>query len=90
MRRNSSTGRNELKATQERVLSALRADLATPLTRARYQGIAGVSRSQAAYDLAELVEAGILERSEPARDALWARRLPPGRSQALDERAPIR
>ena len=62
MRRNGSTGRNELKATQERVLSALRADPATPLTRARYQGIAGVSRSQAAYDLAELVEAGILER----------------------------
>ena len=62
MRRNGSTGRNELKATQERVLSALRADRATPLTRARYQGIAGVSRSQAAYDLAELVEAGILER----------------------------
>jgi len=62
LRRNGSTGRNELKATQERVLSALRADPATPLTRARYQGIAGVSRSQAAYDLAELVEAGILER----------------------------
>ena len=62
MRRNGSTGRNELKGTQERVLSALRADRATPLTRARYQGIAGVSRSQAAYDLAELVEAGILER----------------------------
>jgi hypothetical protein len=62
VRRNGSTGRIELKATQERVLSALRADRATPLTRARYQGIAGVSRSQAAYDLAELVEGGILER----------------------------
>jgi hypothetical protein len=62
VRRNGSTGRKELKRTQELVLSALRADRATPLTRARYQGIAGVSRSQAAYDLAELVEAGILER----------------------------
>jgi hypothetical protein len=51
-----------LKRTQELVLDALRADTATPLTRARYQEIAGVSRSQAAYDLAELVEAGIVER----------------------------
>jgi hypothetical protein len=51
-----------LKRTQELVLDALRADTATPLTRARYQEIAGVSRSQAAYDLAELVEAGLLER----------------------------
>ncbi len=62
MRRNGSTARNELKRTQELVLDALRADTATPLTRARYQEIAGVSRSQAAYDLAELVEAGIVER----------------------------
>ena len=62
MRRNGSTGRIELKRTQELVLSALRADRATPLTRAGYQEIAGVSRSQAAYDLAELVEARILER----------------------------
>ena len=62
MRQNGSTARNELKRTQELVLDVLRADTATPLTRARYQEIAGVSRSQAAYDLAELVEAGILER----------------------------
>jgi DNA-binding Lrp family transcriptional regulator len=62
VRQNGSTARSELKATQERVLTAVRADGATPLTRARYQEIAGVSRSQAAYDLAELVEAGILER----------------------------
>jgi hypothetical protein len=32
------------------------------LTRARYEELSGVSRSQAAYDLAELVEHGILER----------------------------
>jgi DNA-binding Lrp family transcriptional regulator len=62
VRRNGSSARNDLKATQERVLSALRADSSTPLTRADYQEIAGVSRSQAAYDLAELVEAGILDR----------------------------
>ena len=62
VRQNGSTARNELKRTQELVLDVLRADTATPLTRARYQEIAGVSRSQAAYDLAELVEAGIVER----------------------------
>jgi DNA-binding Lrp family transcriptional regulator len=62
VRQNGSNARNELKRTQELVLDVLRADTATPLTRARYQEIAGVSRSQAAYDLAELVEAGILER----------------------------
>jgi hypothetical protein len=62
VRQNGSTARNELKRTQELVLDVLRADTATPLTRARYQEIAGVSRSQAAYDLAELVQAGILER----------------------------
>jgi DNA-binding Lrp family transcriptional regulator len=62
VRRSGSATRTTLKVTQERVLDALRMDGATPLTRARYQEIAGVSRSQAAYDLAELVEAGILER----------------------------
>jgi hypothetical protein len=47
---------------QERVLDVLRTDGSTHLTRARYQEITGVSRSQAAYDLAELVEAGIIVR----------------------------
>jgi hypothetical protein len=62
LRHNGSKSREALKATQELVLSTLRADSANPLTRARYQEIAGVSRSQAAYDLAELVEAGFVER----------------------------
>lgn len=57
-----STGRIELKPMQERVLSVLREDGSELLTRARYEEITGVSRSQAAYDLAELVEAGILVR----------------------------
>jgi hypothetical protein len=57
-----STGRFELKPMQERALDVLRTDGSKHLTRARYQEITGVSRSQAAYDLAELVEAGILTR----------------------------
>jgi hypothetical protein len=57
-----STGRFELKPMQELVLGVLREDGAELLTRARYQEITGVSRSQAAYDLAELVEDGILVR----------------------------
>jgi DNA-binding transcriptional ArsR family regulator len=52
----------QLKATQQRAVAALTADPASDLTRGQYELLAGVSRSQAAYDLAELVEAGILER----------------------------
>jgi hypothetical protein len=75
---------SRLKPTQERVLAALAAAGADELTRAQYEQLAGVSRSQAAYDLAELVEARILERlgngratryrvrpSEPATQRRW-------------------
>lgn len=55
-------GRVELKPAQERVLALLAEDGSGRLTRGRYEEITGVSRSQAAYDLAELVDAGILER----------------------------
>jgi hypothetical protein len=58
----ASKSRIELKPTQERVLAVLAEDGSGRLTRGRYEDIAGVSRSQAAYDLAELVGAGILER----------------------------
>jgi hypothetical protein len=58
----ASKGRVELKPTQERVLATLAKGGSGRLTRGRYEEIAGVSRSQAAYDLAELVNAGILER----------------------------
>ncbi len=57
-----STGRFELKPAQQRVLGVLKSECTSRLTRTRYEELAGVSRSQAAYDLAELVEAGILER----------------------------
>jgi hypothetical protein len=62
MPQRGSKGRIELKPTQERVLAALAENGSVGLTRGRYEDLAGVSRSQAAYDLAELVNAGILER----------------------------
>src|SRR5206468_9981476 len=57
-----AAGPNQLKPAQQRAVAALKADPASGLTRAQYEKLAGVSRSQAAYDLAELVEAGTLER----------------------------
>lgn len=54
--------RIQLKPAQQKVLAALRETGSTELTRGRYQALTGVSRSQAAYDIADLVAAGILER----------------------------
>jgi len=58
----AAIGASQLKPTQQRAVAALTADPASDLTRGQYEELAGVSRSQAAYDLAELVEVGILER----------------------------
>jgi DNA-binding transcriptional ArsR family regulator len=58
----AAIGPIQFKPTQQRAVAALTADPASELTRGQYEELAGVSRSQAAYDLAELVEAGILER----------------------------
>lgn len=58
----AATGRIHLKPAQQRVLEVLASRGSAELTRGEYQEISGVSRSQAAYDLAELVEAGVLER----------------------------
>jgi DNA-binding transcriptional ArsR family regulator len=59
----AAIGRTQLKRTQQRALAALTAAGGSKeLTRGEYEQLAGVSRSQAAYDLAELVEAGILRR----------------------------
>jgi Transcriptional regulator DIP2311-like, C-terminal domain len=57
-----STDHFELKPAQQRVLGVLKSEGTSRLTRARYEELSGVSRSQAAYDLAELVENGMLER----------------------------
>jgi DNA-binding MarR family transcriptional regulator len=56
------TDQFELKPAQQRVLGVLKSEGTSRLTRARYEELSGVSRSQAAYDLAELVEYGLLER----------------------------
>jgi hypothetical protein len=85
----ASQGRIELKPTQERVLAALAEDGFGRLTRGRYEDIAGVSRSQAAYDLAELVDAGILERVGGGRATTYrlVRRVrPPGQRHWTNER----
>jgi Domain of unknown function (DUF4115) len=50
----------QLKPSQRLALESLARADAGDLTRARYEELTGVSRSQAAYDLAELVEAGLL------------------------------
>ena len=50
----------QLKPSQRLALESLARAGATDLTRARYEEFSGASRSQAAYDLAELVEAGLL------------------------------
>ncbi len=55
-------GRLALKPAQEAALAALERGTLSELTRAAYEEITGVSRSQAAYDLADLVTLGLLER----------------------------
>ena len=89
MPQRGSKGRIELKPTQERVLAVLAEDGSGRLTRGRYEDIAGVSRSQAAYDLAELVNAGILERVGGGRATTYrlVRRVRPhGRRHWTNER----
>jgi DNA-binding transcriptional ArsR family regulator len=86
--RRGSTGRIQLKPTQERALAAINEEGSAQLTRGRYEELAGVSRSQAAYDLAELVEAGILERIGGGRSTRYrlARRDRPGQRHWTNER----
>src|SRR4026209_2724791 len=51
-------GRNDLKPAQHAALAALSDGSAEQLTRGQYEQLTGASRSQAAYDLADLVEPG--------------------------------
>jgi uncharacterized protein DUF4115/putative transcriptional regulator len=78
----------QLKPAQQLALGALAAVDASDLTRARYQELTGVSRSQAAYDLAELVEGGLLVRIGAGRSTRY--RLAPasdsGRRRWTDDR----
>jgi hypothetical protein len=78
----------QLKSSQRLALDSLARADAADLTRARYQELTGVSRSQAAYDLAELVEADLLVRVGGGRATRY--RLPhagdSGRRRWTDER----
>src|SRR5437868_1024460 len=78
----------QLKPSQRLALDSLARADAPDLTRARYEDLTGVSRSQAAYDLAELVEAGLLVRVGGGRATRY--RLPhaveSGRRRWTDER----
>ena len=65
------SARQELKPAQRRALALMRDGGESELTRSGYQELAGVSRSQAAYDLAELVEAGVLERVGAGRSTRY-------------------
>ena len=51
-----------MKPAQERVLAEVAAHPDEEFTRADYETLAHVSRSQAAYDLVELVKLGLVER----------------------------
>jgi len=57
-----TSGASELKSAQRRALRALESEPGTFLTRSEYERLTGVGRSQAAYDLSELVSAGRLIR----------------------------
>jgi RodZ C-terminal domain/Transcriptional regulator DIP2311-like, C-terminal domain len=78
----------QLKTSQRLALDSLARADATDLTRARYQELTGVSRSQAAYDLAELVEAGLLVRVGGGRATRYrlAQAGDSGRRRWTDER----
>jgi len=67
-----------LKPAQRRVLADLAARGADELTRAEYERIGLVSRSQAALDLAELVQMGLLERIGAGRATQYRRAHPGG------------
>jgi hypothetical protein len=53
---------SQLKPTQRRALLALESDPGSSLTRSEYERLTGAGRSQAAYDLADLVSAGLFVR----------------------------
>jgi putative transcriptional regulator len=80
--------RIELKPAQRLALAALNGAETKELTREQYQQLGGVSRSQAAYDLAELVERGVVERVGAGRSTRYrlARRSPPAQRHWTNER----
>lgn len=81
-------GRSELKPAQRLALAALNEGETEELTREQYQQLTGVSRSQAAYDLAELVAGGVVERIGGGRSTRYrlARRSQPSQRHWTNER----
>jgi DNA-binding transcriptional ArsR family regulator len=77
-----------LKPAQRDALAALNEGTAEELTRGQYQQLTGVSRSQAAYDLAELVQAGLVERLGGGRSTRYRlpRRSQPSQRHWTNER----
>jgi Tfp pilus assembly protein FimV len=82
------SARHDFKPAQQRALALLRDGQESELTRVAYQALCGVSRSQAAYDLAELVEAGVLDRVGGGRSTRYVlvRQLSPKRRHWTSER----
>jgi Domain of unknown function (DUF4115)/MarR family len=78
----------QLKPSQRLALDSLARADSPDLTRARYEELTGVSRSQAAYDLAELVEAGLIRRVGGGRATRYrlAQAADSGRRRWTDER----
>ena len=62
---------SQLKPTQRRALLALESEPGTSLTRSEYERLTGAGRSQAAYDLADLVSAGLLVRVGSGRSTRY-------------------
>jgi hypothetical protein len=82
------TRRIQLKPTQQQALAPLESGERAELTRGEYEQLAEVSRSQAAYDLAELVEGGVLRRVGGGRATRYrlARESRPAQRHWTDER----
>jgi DNA-binding transcriptional ArsR family regulator len=76
--------RIELKPAQQQALAALSEGGLAELSRGAYQELTGMSRSQAAYDLADLVEAGLLQRVGGGRSTRY--RLPQERQAPTHRR----
>jgi hypothetical protein len=83
---NAARPQIQLKPTQQRALAALSVPGRHELTRGLYEELAGVSRSQAAYDLAELVEAGILCRVGGGRATRYRLAQQPGQRHWTSDR----
>lgn len=58
----TSSSSPQLKPAQRRALLALESEPGASLTRSEYERLTGAGRSQAAYDLSELVSAGLFVR----------------------------